>query len=145
FVAVSRGESAIGEQCDRLTNKMHGTVGEDKLQAAGVPAAEGVKVGPAVVDVAAKREVLIGGNGAAAQRRVGIGPAAMGVQGRNVSPRQEGIAGAVGHVGGQRDRSSGGIAAGEHAVADIQAIASAATVILIVAPAPTIAGDALVI
>src|SRR5262249_54236348 len=42
-------------------------------------------------------------------------------------------------------RSSGGISAGEHAVAGIQPIAAAATDVRIAAPAPAIAGDALVI
>jgi len=111
-----------------------------------MPAAEGVQIGPAQVNILTTiRFVLIGRNGARAQGSVGIGPGAMGVQQRDVFANKKGVTGAVWYLS-EFDLIAGNvIPAGKHAVARIQAVASVGAFVFPVAPTPAIAGNALVV
>src|SRR5437762_14131977 len=109
-------------------------------------AAEGIKIGPPCVNVAtAIRHILIRWNGTRAQRAIRIRPGAVGVQQGNVFAYEKRVAGAV-RYRGQVDFVAGNIIpACEHAVARIESVARAAVaLVLIIAPAPAIAGDSLV-
>src|SRR5438105_1544763 len=111
-----------------------------------MPAPERVKIRPALVNVRTTiRLVLIGWNGARTQGAVGIGPGAMGIQQGNVFANEERVAGAVRYPG-EVDLIPGNIiSACKHAVARIQAVARVVAFVYIVAPAPAIAGDSLVV